>query len=341
MTGELFQQTDTIVLQDAADTVQAVKAKARLTPEQVLSWLPADATPEQQDSAIQAHIKPSEIHWSERPDTLHLPGHPVGKNIMEVNLPQYYRESYFTGRPYFNQDLFGGRLGVAGDPVPYTIAGDNIMTALLLGCFMLTLVVFSRSRGFMLKQAKDFFRAPKQRVTDITETSNEVRFQFFLVLQTCLFLGLVHFFYVQVHHTDTFIIDQYQVIGLYALVALGFCVVRAIAYGVVNWVFFDPQLCERWMKSFLFILSIEGLSLFPFVLLQAYFDMDVESTLTCAFFVVIVFRILLFYKAYRTFFSRRTVLLQLFLYFCALEIVPVAALWGVLGMITGYLKVNF
>ena len=24
---------------------------------------------------IRAHIKPSDIHWSEMPDTLHLPGH--------------------------------------------------------------------------------------------------------------------------------------------------------------------------------------------------------------------------------------------------------------------------
>ena len=44
-----------------------------LTPKEVLSWLPADATPAQQDSAIQRHIKISEIHWSEQPDTLHLP----------------------------------------------------------------------------------------------------------------------------------------------------------------------------------------------------------------------------------------------------------------------------
>ena len=37
------------------DSAKAAKPKV-LTPKEVLSWLPYDATPEQQDSAIQAHF---------------------------------------------------------------------------------------------------------------------------------------------------------------------------------------------------------------------------------------------------------------------------------------------
>ena len=64
-----------------------------LTPRKVLSWLPRNATPAQQDSMIRAHIKPSEIRWSTMSDTLHLPGHPAGKSFRDVSLPQYYREN--------------------------------------------------------------------------------------------------------------------------------------------------------------------------------------------------------------------------------------------------------
>ena len=59
----------------------------QLTPAEVLRWLPEDATPAQQDSAIQAHIRPSEITWSQQPDTLHLPGHTRGHSWRDVNLP--------------------------------------------------------------------------------------------------------------------------------------------------------------------------------------------------------------------------------------------------------------
>ena len=67
--------------------------------------LPKDATPAQQDSAIRAWFHPGEIHYSDMPDTLHLPGHGVGRNLKEVNLPQYYRESFYS----FNTPDFSSR----------------------------------------------------------------------------------------------------------------------------------------------------------------------------------------------------------------------------------------
>ena len=76
----------------------AVTTYRPLTPAQVLKWLPRDATPAQQDSVIQAHFKPCEIHWSERPDTLHLPGHDRGHNMLDVDIPQYYREGFSSIR---------------------------------------------------------------------------------------------------------------------------------------------------------------------------------------------------------------------------------------------------
>ena len=182
-----------IVLGEDGQPVAATQQRQHFqpTPAQVLSWLPRNATPEQQDSAIQANIKPSEITWSQQPDTLHLPGHSKGKSWRDVNMPKYYRESYFTGKPFFHPELFGGRLGVAGDPVPYGIARDNVITLLLLGCFVLALIAYAKSKGFILRQAKDFFRPPhNEKMTAISETSGELRFQFFLVLQSSLLLAL-------------------------------------------------------------------------------------------------------------------------------------------------------
>lgn len=58
----MTQQNDTIVLQENGE-VELQQAQPRTwqpTVKEVLSWLPANATPEQQDSMVQAHIKPSE-----------------------------------------------------------------------------------------------------------------------------------------------------------------------------------------------------------------------------------------------------------------------------------------
>lgn len=311
------------------------------TPAEVLRWLPKDATPEQQDSAIQANIKPSEITWSEQPDTLHLPGQPKGRSWRDVNMPKYYRESYFTGKPFFNPDLFGGRLGVAGDPVPYSIARDNIITALLLGCFILAMLAFAKTKRFIVRQAKNFFRPPvSQNMTAVTETSSEFRFQFFLVLQSCLLFSLVYFFYVQTQGVRTFLIDQIQVIGVYVAVMLVYVLVKTAAFSMAGWVFFDRRRNEEWLKSFLFLLAMEGVCVFPIVMLQAYFEMPVQTTLICTMAVLVVFKILALYKSYLIFFRHSGNTLQIFLYFCTLEAMPLVALTGVLDILTGFLKVS-
>lgn len=290
------------------------------TPAQVLSWLPRNATPEQQDSAIQANIKPSEITWSQQPDTLHLPGHSKGKSWRDVNMPKYYRESYFTGKPFFHPELFGGRLGVAGDPVPYSIARDNVITLLLLGCFVLALIAYAKSKGFILRQAKDFFRPPhNEKLTSISETSGELRFQLFLVLQSSLLMALIFFFYVQRNITDTFIIDQYQAIGVFAAIITAYAMLKAVAYSVTGWVFFDRRRNDLWMKSFLFLLAMEGVCIFPIVMLRAYFDMPVHTTLLSTAIVLGIFKLLSLYKSYLIFFRNGGHSLQIFCTFAHLK----------------------
>lgn len=312
-----------------------------LTPKEVLSWLPKNATPAQQDSAIQHHIKPSPIHWSERPDTLHMPGHSKGKSITDVSLPQYYRESFFAKDSLYHPELTGGRLGVAGDPVPYTIAGDNLITALLLGCFMLAMISFSKSMDFIIRQAKNFFRVPRANATTITETSGELWVQLFLVVQTCLLSSLIFFFYTRTYVADTFIIEHYQMIGIYTGVIAAYFLVKTVAYWIAGWVFFDRKKIEQWMKANLFLIAIEGVLLFPIVMLLAYFDLSMKNALVYVVIVIILSKILSFYKTYIIFFRRNGVFLQNILYFCALEMTPLASLWGVLVLINSFLKVNF
>lgn len=337
------QANDTITLGESGE-VEALLPQQRhqLTPREVLSWLPADATPEQQDSAIQAHFRPGEIHWSQQPDTLHLPGMPAGRSFRDVSLPKYYRESYFTGKPWFHPELFGGRLGVAGDPVPYSIARDNVITVMLVACFVLAMIAFSRLGGFMAHQAKNFFRVRRGgATTDTGETAAEVWFQYFLVLQTCLLTALVYFFHVELNKGTTFTIDQYQVIGIFALMATGFVAAKMLVYQCVNSVFFGAKAATAWNKAYLFVLASEGLLLYPVVLLQAYFGLAQEHTLVGAATIAAAFEALLFYKSQIIFFGRITLIVQNILYFCTLELMPLAALWGALDIVSNFLKVTF
>lgn len=80
--------------------------------------------------------------------------------------------------------------------------------------------------------------------------------------------------------------------------------------------------------------------LLPVVLLQVYFDLEIQSVVIYFIVVLILVKILTFYKCYFIFFRKAGVILQIILYFCALEIVPIAALWGALVITGNHLKIN-
>lgn len=281
-------------------------------------------------------------HISTRPDTLYLPGYGKGKSIKDVSLPQYYRESFFSSNPMLHPELNSELYGVVGDPVPYSVRNDNVITGLLLGCFILAMIAFSHSRKFIMRQAKHFFYIPHGRVTTITETTGEFRFQFFLIFQTCLLASILSFFYTQHNIADTFMLSsQYMLIWIFFGCLTGYFICKIILYALVNWVFFDKKRNDLWLKTFLFITSMEGICLFPLVMLQSYFDLQQQSAVIYALIAIVLTKILTFYKCFTIFFIRSGGFLQIILYFCALELAPLLSLWGVMVMIVDYLKINF
>ncbi len=339
----MILQQDSVVHSSAGVQGDSVAPKhTTLTPAMVLSWLPYDATPAQQDSAIQAHFKPAPIRWSKRPDTLHLPGHDKGQNLLDVQLPQYYKEGFFSKDTLFHPELPGGRYGIAGDPVPYSVHSDNTITALLLASFVMTIISFSYARNFIFKQIKNFFYPHLSGLTDISETTIELHFQISLVLLDSLFISLLYYFYTLHHYGDTFILkSQYYLIAIYLAMTIGYFVLKIFCYIIVNNIFFDSKRNIHWMKTLLFITAFQGSILFPLVILWAYFNLSIETAVSYFIVSLIIVKILTIYKCYIIFFSRNVFKLQFFLYFCTLEIVPLLTFWGVLDLTANNLKINF
>ena len=201
-------------------------------PYQILRTLPKDATPAQQDSAIQAAFHPGEIHYSSRPDTLRLPGEPLGKSVYEVSIPQYYKETYFTSDSLMHPEINGGRMGIAGDPIPYLVSNDSLMTSVLLAFFILTILVVSRSMRFIIYQFKSFvYPGSSFDSIEYKETAGEVNYQFFLCFQTGALLSLSCFYCLVDTTTETYTIGTYQLLGLFLLAVFGIFLLKELFSG--------------------------------------------------------------------------------------------------------------
>ena len=337
MQDSIYVEPPSIV---ALDLVPRTPAKPQ-TPYQVLRLLPKDATPAQQDSAIQAWFAPEEIHYSERPDTLHLPGEGIPRDLKDVQLPTYYRENFFSNDSLYHPELDGGRYGVAGDPVPETLSNDSLISGLLILCFLLMTLAFSRISGFIGRQIKDFFYVQKGEHS-VEETGDEIKFQIIFSVITCFICSLLYYLYVLTLVDNTFIFStEHLLLGVIFLVMAAYFLLKFLLYAIVNNIMFDGSRNKKFLTSLIFLISMEGVLLFPVLLLCAYFQFPIKNAAIYTSLVVFSFKILIIYKTYIIFFAQKAFYVQIFLYFCALEMVPLLSLWGGLAVIVNHLRVIF
>ena len=275
-------------------------------------------------------------------DTIYIPLRGTGQSLVDVQLPQYYREGFFSKDSLFHPELPGGNFGISGDPLPYCIRNDNVITSILLIFFVLTIIAYANTHKFVMRQLKTFFYMPHDGAGEIPESGSELRFQLFLVLLSTVMLSLLYYLYTIHLNGDNFILrSQYHLIAIYMVMMIGYFVISWILYSVVNSVFFDGKRNKHWMKIKLFISSMEGIVMFPAVLLQAYFNMSDQNVIIYVVIVLFFVKLWSFFKCYVVFFRRNVFELQIILYFCALEMVPLLAFWGALGYVTDSLIINF
>ena len=110
---------------------------------------------------------------------------------------------------------------------------------------------------------------------------------------------------------------------------------------VVDPVFFGGKKTIQLFKVQLFITACSTTLTLPLVMLLVFFDLSVEKCIFYFCSVLILNKILTFYKCWFIFFRQKGFFLQTFLYFCALEITPLLAFSGVWLMTVNNLKINF
>ena len=261
---------------------------------------------------------------------------------IRVDLPQYYKEGFFSKDSLFHPELEGGRYGASGDPIPYSVRGDDVITSLLLIFFILAVIAYSHVRGFFTRQAKNFFYVSHEGTTTMTETGSEARFQVYIVFLTSLMFSILYYFYSLHYNGSAYVLSsQYYLILIFWSIFLCYFLMKMALYTLVNNVFFDGKRNLQWVKSLLFVIALEGLFSFPAVIMGPYFDLSIHKVEIYFASVLVLIKLMTFYKCYIIFFRQNVVGLQIILYLCALEIVPLLALWGALDITANSLKINF
>lgn len=232
--------------------------------------------------------------------------------------------------------------GSEGVPLPYSPRMDDGMAVLLLGCFFLSAYVLSRSSKFLLQLVKDFLLNRERTSIFAMSTASDMRYLLLLILQTCLLEGVFIFNYYQ--ETSGILVNHlapYTLLAAYVSISILMVCAKWLTYSVLGWIFFDKNKTALWLESYSTLQYYIGFILFPLVLFIVYFDLDIRISTVLALFLFIFVKILMLYKYLKLFCDNLYGCSLLFLYFCALEIVPYLVLYRGIEQLNDYLIIKF
>lgn len=301
--------------------------------------------PSRIDSVIQRHIPHREQHRSTRPDTLEIPGLKGRKpySMSPDDLEQVYTLGFFKDNPLLHPELQVTHHGHSAVPVPYMLWRDDWVAGSLLFSFVLLIYVINHLRRKFVQQAKDFFFPIQNKPTLFAEeTAFEAHAVFFMIFLLSLLGGILSFIFAQ-YTLDLFLsqVSPYLLLFIYTGCFLAYFLLKRMASRFVNWIFFEKHQQEAWNEATSFLISIECVLIFPLALVFVYFNIPIIHTVVVLGFIVLLVKILLVYKCYSLFFPKLVCLFHLFAYLCALELVPMLALWKSLTFITDNLIIKY
>ena len=262
--------------------IRATVRKKDFHPADIIESLPEDATPAQQDSAVQANLPERMQVRSTRPDTLNLPGWDIPSGDVSFStLPSFQDEGFFQHSPVYHPEIPFRPFGRISEPLPYLLRNDNWVTGILLCCFLVVLSILANNKKDIRKHLQDFFlnKTEKNQLFD-TKTGQEMRHTVFLYLQTGLLAGLIYFDYTQ-SVRDLFMspVSPHALLGIHIAICWFFLGLKQVVYAFVNWIFFDKERRKTWGESYSFLVSAEGILLFPLALVMVYFNLPAPQVL--------------------------------------------------------------
>ena len=261
------------------------------------------------------------------------------KDTTSVELPQYYREGQFVGDTLYYQEVDAGDYGVLGTPLAHMAVHDDLITLLLLGCLLFFCFTLSHFWDFFTRQTEALFYSRKSEQAE--GTGIEFQIMLGLLAVSCLVCSILYYLYVMAFVSETHILSSdYLLLAVFFGVIVAYHALHFLLYHIVNITFFDKRMNRKFLTSNLFLSGMVGILLLPGIFLLAHYGFTALSMVIYAGFVLFLVKILSFYKSYNIFFKRNVFFLQIILYFCALEIIPLVMLIGGLSAIVDILKVN-
>ena len=197
-------------------------------------------------------------------------------------------------------------------------ANDFWMCGILLCAFILAIVLSDRKRYFA-HLLQDFFR-PREQAIEGTRTTNIVYMRIGLYFVGLTSIALLLSIYTAELPTAT-MPPLHLCLSAGGAVML-FYLLRILLFATTNRIFFDPSTTTVWEQSYANWTLLSAIPLYLLCVAALFFNLSSSAILSLLIIGVILLEICLLYKAFHIFSTKKYGILQIFIYLCTLELMP-------------------
>ena len=226
----------------------------------------------------------------------------------------------------------------AGEAIPYNFLGDNVVMAL----FVLNLVgmayVFLMNGSSIVERAKSMFYHGKQSNPYTDRTHITKLCNLLLYMQTIFYCSIIAFGGIQYTTPLTRGATPYIILAaFYLLIAVALLMKRGL-YDICNLTLLSATIAREWKESYFFTIKLSGFILLPLAICIIFVKgFSITYYTIYLLFATLLYAVVVVYSAKKIIFKKKCIGLDIFLYLCALEFLPMAILWRAIHVINAFL----
>ena len=217
---------------------------------------------------------------------------------------------------------------MTGTLAPYCMTNDNtIQLLLILNLVGIAYALLMNGAGILERMKCIFYyenkSTPYNDRTHITRICNTLMYFQFIFYATIVATAIV-----DAHCVDITSQNSLQTTGTLAAIFIAFLLIKRGAHTIVNNILFSKAMNEEWNSFYFFAIKLWGFTLTPAALVILFMPgiplkyVEFYSILTLALHLYTIIK-----GANKIIFAKKCIYVDIFLYLCTLEFLPMAIVW--------------
>lgn len=230
---------------------------------------------------------------------------------------------------------------MTGEQIPYFIGNDNVILTLYILSLLAGAYTLMRDGSSIVERIKSMFyysgqSTPYNNRTGISKTGS-----FTLYTNTILYATIITFAHLQ----ESIPAEERGNITLFVAIALVFIIflaIKYIIYEIINRILFSEKQAGEWSLSYFFTIKISCILLLPLATAPILLP-TLSNTIVWGYLIVIgtIYTIMLSLRCFNIIFTETFYFLDIFLYLCEIELLPLILLWHAIENTNLFLMIKF